>query len=349
MANQTQDILGFPLAPQQEQLFLLPAGVPATQAIVLVADSVSEAELQSALDQLVSRYEILRTTFGRRAGMRVPQQVISDELPVAWTTDTSGELDALFREESVALDVERGPVLRAALTTLASSKRALVLTAPAACLDGASMTKLLDELARLVAGNAEVEEPLQYADYAEWRRQLLDDEGPDAKAARTWWGQDDGRRAPQLLFGHPAGEGRARTRLPFTFSDAQAAAIRAAAGRLRVSDALFVEACLHALVSRISGESELSWRGSSTGATSPTWRARSDRSPSTFRSAPGSSRQRPLRSSSTRCGEHVRTRRAGRTTPPRSSCHSGRARRSASPRTTTRSKATSTRPAAFSA
>ena len=122
MANQTQDILGFPLAPQQEQLFLLPAGVPATQAIVLVADSVSEAELQSALDQLVSRYEILRTTFGRRAGMRVPQQVISDELPVAWTTDTSGELDALLREESAALDLERGPVLRAALTTLPSSR-----------------------------------------------------------------------------------------------------------------------------------------------------------------------------------------------------------------------------------
>src|SRR5258706_3999028 len=133
MSHRTQDITSFLLAPEQERLFLLPEGVPATQAVAFLADPVSETDLRSALEQVVSRHEILRTTFVRVAGMRVPQQAIRDALPPAWTSSVLPAddrldpfLDSLLREEAAAPHTEQGPILRAAPPTASRSDRALV-------------------------------------------------------------------------------------------------------------------------------------------------------------------------------------------------------------------------------
>jgi hypothetical protein len=263
VSNRTQDLPGFHspaeqeqlflLSPQQEQLFLLPGAAAVTQAVVLVADQVSESDLRSALDRVVSRHEILRTTFTALPGMRVPAQLIRAELPVAWSPEA-------------ALDTEQGPILRAVLTTLPDSGRALVLTAPAACLDASSMILLLRELGR---GTDEVDDPLQYPDYVEWRRQLAADDGPEAEAARAWWGQEPAQRATQLLFGR-AGEGGVEPRrLRFTLGDEEVAAVRAAAESRLVSEAVLLEACVHALVSRLSGDGELVLAGLADGRSQP--------------------------------------------------------------------------------
>src|SRR6266849_10018635 len=208
MSNGTQDIPRFQLAPQQEQLFLLPGDAAVTQAVVFLADRVSEADLRAALDGLVSRHEILRTTFASIAGMRVPTQLIRDDLPAAWSSSVlAGDervdvlLDSLLRDEEAALDAKQGPILRAVLTVLPDSRQALVLTAPAACLDAKSMILLLRELGEAAGGYDVAEDPLQYADYAEWRRQLVDADAPDAEAARSWWQQQSAQRPLQLLFG----------------------------------------------------------------------------------------------------------------------------------------------------
>ena len=80
MTNWTQDIPSFSLAPQQEQPFLLPSAA-VTQAVVVLADGVAPSSVRASLEELVVRHEILRTTFVRLTGTRVPRQVIHDELP----------------------------------------------------------------------------------------------------------------------------------------------------------------------------------------------------------------------------------------------------------------------------
>ena len=107
MSHETQEVPGFRLAPQQEQLFVRASGIPATQAVAFLANAVPESVLRSALDQLVTKYEILRTTFVRRAGMRIPEQVINDDLPIAWTSShaKSADLDSVLRDEAAALGV----------------------------------------------------------------------------------------------------------------------------------------------------------------------------------------------------------------------------------------------------
>ncbi len=252
---------------------------------------------------------------------------------------STSELEALLRNESAALDLERGPVLRAALATLPSSERALVLTAPAVCLDGASMTTAARRARAAVRAETPSSKsrcstpttPSGDASFSTTRGPMRRQPGrgggrTTVAALRSF--SSDARPARRGRSAHaPAVHAlrRGRRSDPRCRRDA-------CASRTRSSSKPACTRSCRASRARASS----CWQGSSTGATSPTWPARSGRSPSTFRSAPGSSRQRRSRSSSTRCGGRVRTRRAGRTTPPRSSCHSARARRSASPRTTTR-------------
>ena len=74
-----QDSLqGIRLSPQQKRLWLLQGtdvGFCA-QATVLLTGPVDPAVLQEAVERVVARHEIFRTTFRREPGVKVPFQVI---------------------------------------------------------------------------------------------------------------------------------------------------------------------------------------------------------------------------------------------------------------------------------
>ena len=115
---QQEGVGGFRISPQQEQLWLEQPDGPTgrVQAVVELEGALDEAALADALAQVVGRHEILRTTFVRRPGIRVPFQVVHDELAPLWEPAT--DLDATVRDELLApLDLEHGPLLRARLVT----------------------------------------------------------------------------------------------------------------------------------------------------------------------------------------------------------------------------------------
>src|SRR5438067_2198688 len=274
MQTQPHEISGFRLSPQQQQLLSLEEPVGATQALVFLRAPWAEADLRRALETVVGRHEILRTTFVRSAGMRIPQQAIQEDLPPSVTALAVADDDALqeaLAGEAAALDLERGPVLRAALVDVSDGRHALVLTAPAACLDAHSVVLLLAEIQRAHAGGTALgEEPLQHADYAEWRHQLLTGGEDRPQGARLFWSEGWSGRPPTLLFGKPVGgEAAALRRFRLAFAGELVAAVRAAAEASRVSEALFLEACWHALVARLSGESELTLAGVEPGRSQP--------------------------------------------------------------------------------
>jgi Condensation domain len=112
---------GFRLSPQQERAFLagsLGASFRAQIAVEL-SSSVDDARLRAAVDAVVQRHEILRTTFPKLSGLRVPAQAVSDWLPPLWEVQSEGEhrldpdgIRRLASEEAGRpLDLESGPVL----------------------------------------------------------------------------------------------------------------------------------------------------------------------------------------------------------------------------------------------
>lgn len=100
-------INGFRLAPQQERLWSLLADGSSyrAQCALLIEGNLDSNLLKAACQQLVDRHEILRTTFHRLPGMKLPVQVIAERGDLAWQ-----EVDLTGRspeEQDSALEANR--------------------------------------------------------------------------------------------------------------------------------------------------------------------------------------------------------------------------------------------------
>jgi amino acid adenylation domain-containing protein len=263
------DIVGFRLSPQQDRL--LGAGdVAAVQCAAAVAAGAREDGLRAALAEVVARHEILRTTFQHTPGMRDRQQVVHDALTPAWTSEESAAEDylqdpdalaaLLAREAERGFDLDAGPLLRAHLIATAGERGLLVLTAHGAVADGASLLRILHETAQGYGGATGQEEPIQYADYAEWRHELVSGDEPEVADARRFWDDaaDVTTATPRLLFSRIGTEASSRlVPVPVGLGDREREAIAAAADRAGSSLPVFLEAAWHALIARLSGEGEV--------------------------------------------------------------------------------------------
>jgi amino acid adenylation domain-containing protein len=226
---------GFRLSPQQEQLWRAqPNGPTLVVRCVIDIGAANHGAVREALARAVGRHEILRTTFARRPGMRLPGQVIHDRLEPSW-------------DAAEWLDLARGPVVLAAVSPSAHGGSLLTLRVPAVCADAHSLALLATELHADLSGKAGAgTEPLQYADYAEWRAESL------AGSDETW-DVEAGLASPELPFldNAAAAADAPSTRVPLAL-DAAAVALGAAA--CRVPAAVFVEACWHGALARLTGD-----------------------------------------------------------------------------------------------
>ena len=155
--------------------------------------------LGRALNEVVRRHEVLRTTFAAEGG--VPRQVISPglDLPMAvvdleHVPDSGREAHARLLIEDEArrpFDLARGPLLRASLLRLAEREQIVLVTMHHIASDGWSIGVLVREVAALydafLAGHpSPLPEPtIQYADYAAWQRAWL--QGDALKALLDFW------------------------------------------------------------------------------------------------------------------------------------------------------------------
>ncbi len=199
-------ITGFRLSPRQARLWAAQQhdGIYRSQCVFLVAGKLDPQALRAAIETLVGRHEILRTTFHRRAGMKLPFQVISDTASCEWRSRDLTTCDPADQESRLALildeenrrpfDFEQGPLVQATLVSIPGNQYRLLLGLPTLCADARSLDILTQELRAIYAdgGNTALlaEEPLQYADYSEWHNQLFEADEVDS-AGRAFWGRDD--------------------------------------------------------------------------------------------------------------------------------------------------------------
>jgi hypothetical protein len=166
--------------------------------------------LARALDGIVARHEVLRTTFAEVDG--VPEQRIAPaeangftlaEHDLGGAAGAEAELQRVLSEEARApFDLERGPLIRGCLIRLAADDHLLLVTMHHIVSDGWSMGVLFAELGALYAAHVQGREanlpalPVQYADYAAWEREWIGGELLERQASyweRTLAG------APELL------------------------------------------------------------------------------------------------------------------------------------------------------
>src|SRR5215213_855724 len=173
--------------------------------------------LVRALNEIVARHEVLRTTFAMREGQLM--QVVGPppnhlELPaVELGARTPQEVEAVARrmaaeEGNRPFDLARGPLLRARLLRFGADEHVLLLTMHHIISDGWSMAVLFNELGQLYAAFSRGQEspleelPIQYADYAVWQRERLQGDVLEGQL-KYWREQLGGEPLPVLKIGRP--------------------------------------------------------------------------------------------------------------------------------------------------
>ncbi|HYW06774.1 MAG TPA: amino acid adenylation domain-containing protein, partial [Longimicrobium sp.] len=204
-----------PLSFAQQRLWFLEqlGGMGATYHIpsrLRLTGALDRAALERALARIVARHEALRTTFGHVDGSPVQRITAGggDSFALAEhdftaEADADRRLDELMMAEARApFDLERGPLVRGRLVSMAADDHVLLLTMHHIVSDGWSMGVLVRELSTLYGaftrGEADPLAPLpvQYADYAVWQREWIGGAVLESQAA--YW-RSTLAGAPELL------------------------------------------------------------------------------------------------------------------------------------------------------
>ncbi|MBD2798125.1 amino acid adenylation domain-containing protein, partial [Xenorhabdus sp. 18] len=206
-----------PLSFAQQRLWFLGQLDPAASqayhipVALRLTGSLDQRALAAAFNRLVARHESLRTRFVSVEGQPCQQ---FDPADIGFTLscqDLRPRDPALHaglvaeiaeREAQVPFDFARGPLFRGQLLQLAAGEHVLLLTLHHIITDGWSLGVLVRELGAFyraaLAGddNPLPALPIQYADYAVWQREQLDDKV--LAAQRDFW-RDQLEGAPALL------------------------------------------------------------------------------------------------------------------------------------------------------
>ncbi len=265
---------GFRVSPQQREIWTSQQAFPnrplRAAGVFMVAGSVDANRLKQALQRTVDRHEILRTTFQRPAGIKIPFQIVSETSGVFWRSldlknvaedqqqETIAKLFAAECEQPITLD--DGPVLRCQLAELSATRAALVLSLPAICADSQTLMNLVSEIFRAYESGEDVpvEEVVQYADFAEWQNQLLEADDEQAEEGRAYWKKKQGAavHVPALPLERQFVERGFAEYESVTFAAGaelvQQLTTVASENKVRLVDVLFT--CWQALISRLSGQ-----------------------------------------------------------------------------------------------
>ncbi|MFD3774812.1 condensation domain-containing protein [Streptomyces sp. NPDC058612] len=201
MASGAQGLNLFPLSFTQEWVWWNARLKPGTSLYnapmaLRIEGALDTAVLERSFQELVDRHEVLRTSFHHLA--RTVVQAVEPvpphfELPVEDLTGLDRDerdraVERLAVEErSRTFDVTRGHLLRGRLLRLADGVHVLLLTTHHLVTDDWSMRILLGEIVTLYGAFSEGKPsplaplPIQYADFAAWQRDYLDDARMEAE------------------------------------------------------------------------------------------------------------------------------------------------------------------------
>ena len=238
-----------PLSHAQRRLWFMDQIAPGSAFYNVPVATVLEGPLdlralQHAVNEIVRRHEVLRTTFPLVASE--PVQAIADEatVPLASVDVSARPPDERRAEAQRLADAEArrpfnlttGPVARATLLRLAECEHWLLLTLHHIVADGWSMGILAREITTLYRAfhlgrpSPLPDLPIQYADFAAWQREWL--QGTRLDRQLTYWRTQLADLSPLPLVtdrprpAQPTFDGAFH---PMTISDAAGAAVRSLA------------------------------------------------------------------------------------------------------------------------
>jgi amino acid adenylation domain-containing protein len=198
-------IQGFQLSPQQKHLWHLQQSgdMPYRSLCAVEINGILNIDtLRNALQAVIERHQILRTSFRCLPGMTMPLQVIGDRSIISIQNHDLSSMEdqqqnavtALFESAlQQTIDFEKSSLLQVSLVKLSATNYILLLNLPALCADKISLQNLAKEISIIynASGRNEelLEEAVQYILFSEWQHELLQSE--EAVIGKQYWRQND--------------------------------------------------------------------------------------------------------------------------------------------------------------
>lgn len=197
-------IKGYKLSPLQKHLWLLQqdGSTYLAHCGIRLDGKLDIERLKQAIEKVVERHQILRTTFHRVSGIKFPMQTIVEEANLLWNyvdvrdrsrQDQDAEIEQRLADaRQQPIDYEHPPLLRATLFALAVDQHVLVLTVPSLCADNKSLTNLALEIAESYGPGEQRtadDDVVQYLQFSEWQNEVIESE--NAEAGREYWCQQN--------------------------------------------------------------------------------------------------------------------------------------------------------------
>ena len=266
-----------PLSFAQQRLWFLDELEPASPAYHVptaysLVGRLDVTALERAINEIVHRHEVLRTTFAEEDGEAA--QIIAPSLLVPLPVVDLGSLPEDERDSearrlavedaNAPFDLEQGPLLRARLLRLRDEEHVLLVDMHHIVSDGWSMGVFRRELAELYTAFSQGRPsplaalPVQYADYAVWQRQWL--QGETLARQLAYW-KERLQGAPELQLPtdrpRPARLTFEGARLPFSLPVELSRAIVALSRREGVTLFMTLLAAFQTLLYRYSGQEDI--------------------------------------------------------------------------------------------
>ena len=205
LPSTTADTAGFRLSVQQASAWRLAerTGLGA-RALFAAPAGCTPGDLRSALTAVAHRHEILRSRVRTVAG--VPLQFIDEEAAPAWQVVTVDGVDALF---DTPLPGDAG-LMAAWVEAGSSSDPAVFLAVGPLHGDAATLELVAAELREIFGGSAPSTDPVQYADYAQWQQERIDED----PQGRAFWLRQGLHAVARLPLARPAQGGFQPARRP---------------------------------------------------------------------------------------------------------------------------------------
>ena len=242
-----------PLLPIQQVFFAddIPQRHHWNQAVLLRSHETLRAEaLLQALNALLVQHDALRSRFVESAdGWRAAVAPVVNEPELLWTAGNlaDAELQALYANAQRSLDLQKGPLLRAVLATVADGSQRLLLAVHHLAVDGVSWRILLEDLQlayQQALQGSSIKLPAKTSSYKAWGEHLQSFAATDAVQAELgFWQQQLEGAALDLPCDNPQGSLQSRhaqvlhSRLDKTFTQ-QLLQQAPAAYRTQVNDLL---------------------------------------------------------------------------------------------------------------
>jgi hypothetical protein len=206
----------FPLSFAQQRLWFLDKLDPGSAVYnipgaILFRGRLDTDALERALNEIIRRHEILRTSFPAFNGQ--PVQRIAPHLTITLPQIDLHELSEGYQEIEVRrramleagepFNLERVPLLRVGLLRLREQEHLLLITKHHIVSDGWSMNIFIQEIESLYQAFSQnqcsplPELPIQYADFAVWQQRHWSAERLDAQL--QYWRRQLGGILPELL------------------------------------------------------------------------------------------------------------------------------------------------------